>query len=149
MAGPVDMTWLTGVVSGTPGTIGYADASKAGSLGVVSIKVGEEWNAPSAAGAATALSTSELASVNGANDLAYKVDRTTTESGAYPLFLLSYAIVCQTYTDAAIAANVTGFLSFVASSEGQDAAAAAAGSAPLPADLSAQIETILAGIAAA
>jgi phosphate transport system substrate-binding protein len=139
---------LIDVVSGTPGTIGYADASKAGTLGVASIKVGDAWTAPSAEGAATALSTSTVASVNGENDLAYKVDRTTTEAGAYPLFLLSYAVVCQTYTDAAEKANVTGFLSYVASAEGQAAAASAAGSAPLPADLSTKIESILAEIAA-
>ena len=139
---------LMEVVTSTPGTIGYADASKAGTAGVVSIKVGDAWTAPSAEGAATALSTSTLASVNGANDLAYKIDRTTTEAGAYPLLLLSYAIVCQTYTDATEKANVTGFLSYVASAEGQASAASAAGSAPLPADLSSQIETILAGIAA-
>ncbi|MGC4174431.1 phosphate ABC transporter substrate-binding protein PstS [Demequina sp.] len=140
---------LIDVVSGTPGTIGYADASKAGSLGVVAIQVGDTFNAPSAEGAALALSSSELASVNGDNDLAYKIDRSTTAAGAYPLMLLSYAIVCQAYEDATESANVTGFLSYVASAEGQQAAAAAAGSAPLPADLSAKIETILAEIAAA
>ena len=139
---------LIDVVTSTPGTIGYADASKAGTLGVASIKVGDAWAAPSAEGAATALSTSTVASVNGENDLAYKIDRTTTEAGAYPLFLLSYAVVCQTYTDAATKANVTGFLSYVASAEGQQAAASAAGSAPLPADLSTKIESILADIAA-
>lgn len=139
---------LIDVVSSTPGTIAYADASKAGSLGVVSIKVGDTFAAPSAEGAATALASSEVASVNGANDLAYKIDRTTTAAGAYPLFLISYAVVCQTYTDEATKANVTGFLSYVASEEGQAAAASAAGSAPLPADLSAQIESILAEIAA-
>jgi len=140
---------LMEVVSNTPGTIGYADASKAGSLGVAAIKVGESFNAPSADGAATALASSELAGVNGANDLVYKVDRMTTAEGAYPLFLLSYAIICQSYEDTAAAAPVLGFLEFVASAEGQQAGASAAGSAPLPAELSTQIETILAGIAGA
>jgi len=140
---------LIDVVSTTPGTIGYADSSKAGALGVVSLQVGDTFNAPTADGAAIALATSELKEGNGANDLAYSIDRTTTEAGAYPLFLLSYAIVCQAYEDAEVSANVTGFLSFVASAEGQAAAASAAGSAPLPAEMSAQIETILAGIAGA
>ena len=139
---------LIDVISSTPGTIGYADASKAGTLGVVSVQVGDAFTAPSAEGAATALAASSVASVNGANDLAYKIDRTTTEADAYPLFLISYAVVCQTYTDAATKANVTGFLSYVASADGQAAAASAAGSAPLPAELSTQIESILAEIAA-
>ena len=134
---------LIDVVRNTPGTIGYADASKAGSLGVVSVKVGEAFNAPSAEGAATALASSTLASVNGDNDLAYDLDRTTTADGAYPLLLLSYVIVCQAYDDAEEAAKVAEFLSYVASQEGQQAAALAAGSAPLPVALSAKIEEIL------
>lgn len=140
---------LIDIVKNTPGTIGYADASKAGTLGVVSIKVGDTFNAPTAEGAALALSASELASVNGENDLAYKINRTTTEAGAYPLMLLSYVIVCQSYSDADESAKVTGFLSYVASADGQATAAAAAGNAPLPAELSTQIESIIAGIAGA
>jgi phosphate transport system substrate-binding protein len=139
---------LIDVVTNTSGTIGYADASKAGTLGVVSIKVGDTFNAPTADGAALALSVSTPAPVNGDNDLAYKIDRTTTEAGAYPLMLLSYVIVCQHYDDADEAAKVTGFLSYVASEDGQAAAASAAGSAPLPADMSAKVESILAEIAA-
>jgi phosphate transport system substrate-binding protein len=142
-------TGLMDVVNSTPGTIGYADASKAGTAGVVSIKVGDAFNAPSAEGAGTALASSTLVSVNGDNDLAYAVDRTTTAAGAYPLMLVSYAIVCQTYEDATEKANVTGFLSYVASAEGQASAAAAAGSAPLPAELSSKIESILTQIASA
>ncbi|WP_062462067.1 phosphate ABC transporter substrate-binding protein PstS [Demequina soli] len=138
---------LMEIVTGTEGAIGYADDSKAGDMGKVAIKVGEEYNAPSSEGAATTLSDSTVASVNGDNDLAYTINRTTTQSGAYPLMLLSYAIVCQSYDDATEAANVTGFLSYVASEAGQQAAASASGSAPLPTDLSAQVEDILAQIA--
>ena len=142
-------TSLIDVVTNTPGTIGYADSSKAGTLGVASIKVGDVFNAPSADGAAIALASSELKEGNGPNDIVYSIDRSTTEAGAYPVFLLSYVIVCQSYEDASTLANVTGFLSYVASAEGQTSAASAAGSAPLPAELSAQIETILAEIAGA
>ena len=138
---------LVEIVTGTPGAIGYADASKAGELGKVSIQVGDTFNAPSAEGAATALATATPAGVNGDNDLAFKIDRASTEAGAYPLLLLSYAIVCQHYEDATEAANVTGFLKYIASEEGQAVAASAAGSAPLPADLSAQVESILDEIA--
>ena len=42
--------------------------------------------------------------------MAFEVDRTTTESGAYPLILLSYLIACPTYDDANEAALVKGFL---------------------------------------
>jgi len=137
------------ILNSTPGTIGYADESQVGSLGTVSVKVGESYNAPSSAGAAIALEASSPAGVNGANDLAYSLDRATTAEGAYPVMLVSYVIVCQQYDDANVAANVTGFLSYVASPEGQQAAAEAAGSAPITADLSAKIVGILEGIAAA
>lgn len=139
---------LVQIVTDTEGAIGYADASKVGSLGVVSIQVGDGFVAPSGTGAGIALASSQLTSVNGEDDLAYKLDRTTTASGAYPLMLVSYVIVCQRYEDAQVRANVTGFLSYVASPQGQADAALAAGSAPLPAELSARIEGILERIAA-
>ena len=75
-----------------PGTIGYADMSKAGSLGVVSIKVGDAFNAPSAAGAAATLTASERKEGNGPNDIIFDIARTTTDASAYPMFLLSYVI---------------------------------------------------------
>ncbi|NYI40531.1 phosphate ABC transporter substrate-binding protein PstS [Demequina lutea] len=137
------------IITSTKGTIGYADESQVGSLGKVSVKVGDTFNAPSAKGAAIALSSSKPAGQNGPNDLAYNLDRTTTAAGAYPVMLSSYVIVCQKYSDKTVAANVTGFLEYVASADGQAAAAATAGSAPISADLSAKIETILKGIATA
>ena len=63
--------------------------------------------------------------------MAIEVDRTTTESGAYPLILLSYLIACPTYEDADEAALVKGFLSYIVSEDGQATAAEQAGSAPL------------------
>ena len=137
------------IIQGTTGTIGYADESQVGSLGKVSVKVGDTYNAPSAEGAAIALAASTPAGKNGANDLAFDLDRTTTTADAYPVMLSSYVIVCQKYDDPAVAANVTGFLEYVVSADGQAAAAASAGSAPLSTDLSAKITTILQGIATA
>ena len=63
--------------------------------------------------------------------MAIEVDRTTTESGAYPLMLTSYLIACPTYDDANDADLVKGYLSYIVSEEGQQAAAEQAGSAPL------------------
>ena len=139
---------LVQIVTETAGAIGYADASKAGTLGTVAIKVGDEYVSHSPEGAALALASSERKEGNGANDIVFSIDRTTTEAGAYPLMLLSYVIICQTYEDESDLANVTGFLKYVASAEGQAAAASAAGSAPLPAELSTEIEGILDTIAA-
>ena len=83
------------------------------------------------------------------SDIAIDVDRTTTESGAYPIVLVSYLIACPTYDDAKTADLVKGYLSYVVSDDGQAAAAKAAGSAPLSGTLTdeaaKQVDTIKAG----
>ena len=117
------------------GTIGYADDSQAGDLSKASIKVGSAYVAPSADGAAKVLDLSRRVSGRGANDMAMDIDRTTTESGAYPLLLASYLIACPTYKDKAKADLVKGYLSYIVSSDGQAAAAKTAGSAPLSSTL--------------
>jgi len=136
------------IVQDTEGAIGYADASRAGDLGTAALGVGEEWVPFSAEAAAAVVDASPLAEgANGANDLAYKLDRTTTASGAYPLVLVSYHILCQQYDDADELALVTSFLKYVASDAGQQQAASAAGSSPISSGLSSEITAILDGIA--
>lgn len=141
---PADDTWpikggeagegtsgLVAAVKAGDGTIGYADESQVGDLGVAAIKVGSEYNAPSADGAAKVIANSPKVSGRGANDMAIEVDRTTTESGSYPLSLTSYLIACPTYDNATDADMVKGYLSYIVSEKGQQAAAEQAGSAPL------------------
>ena len=70
--------------------------------------------------------------------MAIKIDRTRHDDGAYPVLLASYALACQHYDDAKTAALVKGYLSYILSDEGQQAAATQAGSAPLDADLAAE-----------
>jgi phosphate transport system substrate-binding protein len=123
-------------VTNGKGTIGYADASQAGKLGVASVKVGSQFVAPTADAAAKAADVSKKVAGRGGSDLAMDVDRTTTEADAYPLVLVSYVIACPTYKDAETANLVKGYLSYVVSGEGQAAAAKAAGSAPLSSSLS-------------
>ncbi|WP_159808006.1 phosphate ABC transporter substrate-binding protein PstS [Cellulomonas citrea] len=122
---------VQGIQAGT-GTIGYADASAVGSLGKVSVKVGSAFVAPTAAAAAAAVDASKRDTDGRAdNDVAIKIDRTTTAAGAYPAILVSYLGVCDTYATAAQADLVKGYASYVVSSAGQDQAAKAAGSAPI------------------
>ena len=78
--------------------------------------------------------------------MAYEVDRLTTESGAYPLILLSYLIACPTYDDANEAAMVKGFLTYIVSEEGQQASAEGAGSAPLDSAVAEEAAGIIDGI---
>ena len=103
--------------------------------------------APSAEGAAKALDASPLDDTRTEGDLAVKVDRTTTESGAYPLMLTSYLIACPTYSGDK-ADLVKAFLKYVVSTTGQQEAADNAGSAPLPEKLQQQAESIIDTISA-
>jgi phosphate transport system substrate-binding protein len=144
----------SGVIGGldsTSGAIGYADNSAVsadGTLGVVSIKVGKSYNAPSAQGAAKVLAASPAAPGRSATDMATDIDRTATAKGGYPLMLASYLLACPTYSDSKVAASVKGFLSYVVSAKGQQDAAAAAGSAPLAASLSQKASGIVSQISA-
>jgi len=140
---------LVAAVKAGNGTIGYADESQAGDLGQAAIKVGSEYNAPTAEGAAQVLASSPRVDGRGENDMAIEVDRTTTESGAYPISLTSYLIACPTYDNADDAALVKGYLSYVVSEEGQKAAAEQAGSAPLDSGLQQEAAGIVDKIAAA
>ena len=56
------------------------------------------------------------------HDIVIKIDRETTEAGAYPLVLVSYASRACSTTTQETADLVKGFLSYVASAEGQAAA---------------------------
>jgi phosphate transport system substrate-binding protein len=80
--------------------------------------------------------------------MAVKVDRTSTKKGTYPLLLVSYLMACPTYSDANTADMVKGYLTYVLSSAGQQAASAAAKSAPLPANLSQKATALVAQISA-
>ena len=91
---------LVAAVKAGQGTIGYADESQAGSLGQAAVKVGSTYNKPSAEGAAKVLAVSPRTKGRGENDMAIDVDRTTTESGAYPIMLTSYLLACPTYDNA-------------------------------------------------
>jgi phosphate transport system substrate-binding protein len=113
------------------GTIGYADDSQVGDLGVVKVKVGSAYVEPSADAAAKVAEESTPTPGRPAGDLSIDVKRDTTTDGAYPIILISYQVVCTEYKKAADADVVKAFETYVVSAEGQSAAAQAAGSAPL------------------
>jgi phosphate transport system substrate-binding protein len=139
---------VVAAVTNGNGTIGYADESQVGDLSVVSVKVGDEYVAPSAEAAAKVVAVSPAVEGRPDVDMAVDVDRTTEEAGSYPVILLSYLVACQTYPSADEADLVKGFLEYVVSDEGQQAAADNAGSAPLDADTAARAQGIVDAIAA-
>ncbi|HWC09449.1 MAG TPA: phosphate ABC transporter substrate-binding protein PstS [Solirubrobacterales bacterium] len=128
-------------VSVGDGAIGYADASQAGELGVATIEVGEEFVAPSPEAAAAILDESpeDKADAPGKYMFPFKLDRRTEAEGTYPIVLVSYLLACTKYGSADEAALTKAYLEYVISPEGQEAAAANAGSAPLSPALTAKI----------
>jgi len=117
------------------GTIAYVDASRAGDLGVVSVKVGEEYVPYSAEAASAIVDASPIAEGRGPGDLAIEIDRNSTESGVYPIVLISYLIGCAEHEDPAQAELVRAYFEYVISDDAQQLAAEFAGSAPISASL--------------
>lgn len=134
---------VVNAIKGGNGTIGYADHSQTTGMTVATVGVGDQWVEPSAEGAAIALDASPLETGRADTDLAFAIDRTTTETGAYPVMLVSYLIGCVEYPDANTAALVKGFFTTAVSQSGQQAAADNAGSAPISADLSAKAQAAI------
>ncbi|WP_293783450.1 phosphate ABC transporter substrate-binding protein PstS [uncultured Aeromicrobium sp.] len=134
---------VVAAVESGEGTIGYADASQAGDLGKVAVKVGEEYVGPTEDAAARVLDTAEEVEGRAETDFALNIDRTTSESGVYPIVLVSYQIACQTYEDSTEAELVKAWLTYVVSEEGQQAAAESAGSAPLSDDFRSRVQAAI------
>lgn len=137
----------SGVVDATRngnGTITYADASQVGDLGTVSVGVGGEFVPYSAEAAAMIVDSSPFVEGRGEGDLSIEVDYATEEAGVYPIALISYLIGCIEYEDANIAELVSAYFSYIASPEGQDAAAENAGSAPISDSLRTQVDAAIA-----
>ena len=129
-------------------TIGYADASQAQDLGVAKIQVGDSYAEPTPEAAAKILEASKEAEGGGSNQITYELARDTQEAGTYPIVLVSYAMACTEYESADDAKVVAGFLQYVVSEEGQQAAAENAGSAPLSDAVRQEVEPIVATIGA-
>ena len=122
------------------GAIGYADASQAGDLGVASIEIGDAYVAPSAAGAAAVVDESKEDRSAGKYVISYELNRTTDNPDSYPIVLVSYEFGCTAGADEAQAGIIKGYLGYIISAEGQDAAAENAGSAPISDDLREQLQ---------
>ena len=122
------------------GTIGYADFSQVGDLGTVAVKVGDDYTPISADAASKVIADSPVdSSVDGDNRIVVDINHKTAATGAYPIVLVSYDIVCPAYKDSKDATVAKAWLTYVTSAEGQKAAQDAAGTAPLPSNLTGKI----------
>lgn len=124
------------------GTVGYADASQAGDLGVAKIKVGNEYVEPTPEGAAKDVEQSKD-TVSDDTIFSFQVDRTSTDPSTYPITLVSSQAGCTEYDKASDAAIVKALFNYIISPEGQQAAADNAGSAPLTAGLEQQVQPVV------
>ena len=120
--------------------IGYLDGSRSEGLDVASLVVGDDVVEPNAASAAAVVDVSPMQAGRAADDLVVDIDRATQEPGVYPLVLVSYLIACREYADEREGELVRNYLQWVASAEGQDAAAEDAGSAPISDALRERVE---------
>ncbi|MFD1213867.1 phosphate ABC transporter substrate-binding protein PstS [Arthrobacter sp. GCM10027362] len=134
---------VVSTTSSTDGAITYADASAVGSLGTVKVKVGDEYVAYSPEAAAKAVEVADKVEGRGDLDMSLELRRDTTESGAYPIVLVSYHIYCSSYKDQATADLVKAFGNYVISEEGQQEAQKSAGNAPISDTLREQAKTAI------
>lgn len=130
-------------ISAGNGAIGFLDASQAEGLGQVAVGVDGEFVAYSSEAASKLVENSPLVEGRGDGDLVFDVDPATASDGAYPIALVSYLIGCEEYEDAAVAELVKEYFSYIASAEGQDAAADNAGSAPISDGLREQVQAAI------
>jgi phosphate transport system substrate-binding protein len=137
------------VVGSVDGAIGYADASRAGELGVVNVGVGGDFVAPTPDAAAAVVENSPAVEGRGEYDFAIEVNRLTEGSGEYPIVLVSYHLGCIEYDDQETADNVKAFMDYVISEEGQEAAAENAGNAPISDSLREQAQSAVDAITSA
>lgn len=122
------------------GTIGYADFSQVGDLGTIAVKVGDDYTPISADAASKVIADSPVStSVDGDNRIVIDINHKTAATGAYPIVLVSYDIVCPAYKESNDATFAKAWLTYVTSAEGQKAAQDAAGTAPLPSNLTGKI----------
>ena len=105
--------------------------------------VGDEFVEFSPEAAARIVDVSERVEGRSENDFAFDLSRDTTESGVYPIALVSYHIVCLEYDSQEKVDLVKSFMAWVGSEEGQAASQASAGSAPISPEIRAQLTTVI------
>lgn len=131
-------------IAGGNGTIGYLDASQIpAGAGQVHVKVADDYVAYSAAAASALIEGSPLEDGRGAADLVFKVDPAAAPAGSYPIALVSYLIGCVEYPDPNVGLLVKEYFSYIVSAEGQEAAAEAAGNAPISDGLRTKVQAAI------
>ncbi|QTX03675.1 phosphate ABC transporter substrate-binding protein PstS [Agromyces archimandritae] len=134
---------IAAVIRDGVGVIGYVDASRAVGLDVASLAVGDGFVAPTADSAAAIIDASPMEAGRADDDLVVDVQRDASEGEVYPLVLVSYVIACREYADPDEGELVRAYLEWAASAEGQQQAAADAGSAPLSEGMAERVRAVV------
>ena len=130
---------VVAAVAAGEGSIGYADASQIGDLPAAAVGVAGEFVEFSPEAAGRIVDASERTGGRSEYDFAIEVNRNPDTADSYPIALVSYHIVCLEYEDQETVDLVKAFMTYVGSEQGQADGAAAAGSAPISAEVRAEI----------
>jgi phosphate transport system substrate-binding protein len=130
----------------TDGAIGYVEWSYVtlNSLNMAKIYNGAgEWSTLTAQSAGATIAGAKVTGTG--DDLSMSIDYSTTTSGAYPIVLVTYEIVCDKGNNSKTLPLVKSFLEYTSSTDGQSALTSV-GSAPLPETIRAKVASIVANI---
>ncbi len=132
-------------VKSTDGGITYVEWSyaKDNKLGIAQVDNGA--GAVELTGESVGKAVAAAKAAGEGNDLRLKLDYATKESGAYPILLVTYEIVCSKNKDAAKQADIKAFLKYFASEDTQKGLEEI-GYAPLPTEIQAKVETAIAAL---
>ena len=130
---------VVAAIAAGEGSIGYADASQIGDLPAAAVGVAGEFVEFSPEAAGRIVDASERTGGRSEYDFAIEVNRNPDTVDSYPIALVSYHIVCLEYEDQETVDLVKAFMTYVGSEQGQADGAAAAGSAPISAEVRAEI----------
>lgn len=121
-------------IQSTDGSLGYVEWSFAQDGGLQQAKVDNGGGAValSAQSAGKAVAAAKITGTG--DDLTLKLDYATKVTGAYPIILVTYEVVCTKYADAGKAALIKSLLSYTSSTAGQKSVTDL-GYAPLPAEI--------------
>ena len=132
-------------IAAVDGTIGGVDHSAIGSLVPASVEGVKLSNDGIAEAMATGFSIKPN-STPGDLSGAFDYSKIKADTKAYPIPLLSYAIIPAQFKDAAKAKLVVAYLQFIASTDGQKAGSTKANSVPLPDTILTQVTATLATV---
>nr|WP_241839931.1 phosphate ABC transporter substrate-binding protein PstS [Frankia sp. CcI49] len=138
---------LAVAVRNTPNSVGYLDLASAENADLQTARIENgagEFTDVSTDGVTEGLSSARITGTGG--DLSFANDYSAMTAGAYPVYLVTYEIVCTRGLKSSQSALVRSFLTYVSSAAGQEAAAAL-GYAPLPEGLRSRVQAVIDGIA--